>query len=36
VRHDLEVEGVLRHGDKLSEDVARAIFPVLAPIPYAH
>lgn len=36
IRHDLEQRGVLDHGDKLPEDVARVLFPGFADLPYAH
>ena len=36
MNHDDEFKDVLRHGDKLPEDVARAIFPGAPPVPYAH
>ena len=36
VNHDLEFEYVLDHGDKLPEEVARALFPSLDGVPYAY
>ena len=33
--HDKEYEQVLRHGDQLGEDIAKALFPGFADIPYA-
>lgn len=34
--HDVEKYGVLRHGEKLAEEVALALFPDFKGIPYAH
>ena len=36
IRHDNEFQEVLATGDKLPERVARAIFPEMAKLPYAH
>ena len=33
--HERELERVLAWGSKLSEEIARAIFPIYAEIPYA-
>lgn len=33
--HDLEIEEVRRHGNKLSEGVARVLFPLFDGVPYA-
>lgn len=34
--HEAEALGVLNHGDKLGEVVARAMFPEFEGVPYAH
>ncbi len=34
MQHELETEPVLRVGEKLPEDVARALFPEYAGLPY--
>jgi len=33
--HQHEIQGVLDHGDKLGEEVARAMFPEFEGVPYA-
>lgn len=35
-RHDMEYNHVLKYGTKLQEDVARALFPTFAELPYSH
>ena len=34
-KHDEEYEGVLHHGDKLPEAIAKVLFPIFAEVPYA-
>ena len=34
--HDVEKHGVLRHGEKLAEEIAVVLFPDFKGIPYAH
>lgn len=36
MNHDREQDAVLKTGDKLSETVARALFPRFEKLPYAH
>lgn len=35
IDHDMEMEGVLRFGDDIGEDLARFMFPEFADLPYA-